>query len=58
MDAQVGYIGGDIEQPGYRRVCMGDTGREFKYPRASRPDPVLRRSLFELHHEKCFCAAC
>lgn len=30
LDAQVGYIGGDIEQPGYRRVCRGDTGREFR----------------------------
>lgn len=32
LDAQVGYIGGDIEQPGYRRVCRGDTGREFRPP--------------------------
>ena len=30
MDAQVGYIGGEVEQPGYRRVCRGDTGREFR----------------------------
>lgn len=30
LDAQVGYIGGGVEQPGYRRVCKGDTGREFR----------------------------
>ena len=27
-DARVGYIGGDIENPGYRAVCSGRTGRE------------------------------
>ena len=30
LDAQVGYIGGELEQPEYRRVCKGDTGREFR----------------------------
>ena len=26
-DARVGYIGGDSENPGYRAVCSGRTGR-------------------------------
>lgn len=26
-DARVGYIGGDLENPGYRVVCSGRTGR-------------------------------
>lgn len=28
-DARVGYIGGDSENPGYRAVCSGRTGRKF-----------------------------
>jgi hypothetical protein len=28
-DARVGYIGGDIENPGYRAVCSGRTGRTY-----------------------------
>jgi len=27
-DARVGYIGGDTENPGYRAVCSGNTGRK------------------------------
>ena len=27
-DARVGYIGGDSQNPGYRAVCSGRTGRE------------------------------
>lgn len=29
LDAKVGYIGGDLENPSYRAVCGGRTGREF-----------------------------
>ena len=29
IDAKVGYIGGDINNPGYRAVCSGRTGRGF-----------------------------
>lgn len=27
IDAKVGYIGGDLENPSYRAVCGGKTGR-------------------------------
>lgn len=30
-DARVGYIGGDTENPGYRAVCSGRTGRMYIY---------------------------
>jgi len=30
LDARVGYIGGDSQNPSYRAVCSGRTGR--KYP--------------------------
>ncbi|EJU00602.1 protein-methionine-S-oxide reductase [Dacryopinax primogenitus] len=26
VDARVGFTGGDVKDPGYRRVCQGDTG--------------------------------
>lgn len=29
IDAKVGYIGGDLENPSYRAVCGGKTGRMF-----------------------------
>jgi peptide-methionine (S)-S-oxide reductase len=29
LDAQVGYIGGDTNNPGYRAVCTGKTGRMY-----------------------------
>lgn len=29
IDAKVGYIGGDLEDPSYRAVCGGKTGRAF-----------------------------
>jgi peptide-methionine (S)-S-oxide reductase len=35
-DARVGYIGGDTDNPGYRAVCSGRTGRTY-------PSPLLRR---------------
>lgn len=28
LDARVGYIGGDVQDPSYRAVCGGKTGRE------------------------------
>lgn len=36
-DARVGYIGGDTENPSYRAVCSGNTGRTYipKLPGAS-----------------------
>ena len=32
IDAKVGYIGGDTDNPGYRAVCSGRTGRELSLP--------------------------
>lgn len=29
IDARVGYTGGDVSNPDYRRVCSGSTGREY-----------------------------
>jgi len=29
LDARVGYIGGDAENPSYRAVCSGHTGRTW-----------------------------
>ena len=29
IDAKVGYIGGDLNNPSYRAVCGGKTGRKF-----------------------------
>lgn len=29
LDARVGYIGGDSDNPSYRAVCSGRTGRGF-----------------------------
>ena len=29
LDARVGYIGGATENPSYRAVCSGNTGRKF-----------------------------
>lgn len=29
IDARVGYIGGDTDNPSYRAVCSGATGRMF-----------------------------
>lgn len=32
LDARVGYIGGDVDDPSYRAVCGGKTGRAFPFP--------------------------
>ena len=29
LDCKVGYIGGDLENPSYRAICGGKTGRTF-----------------------------
>jgi peptide-methionine (S)-S-oxide reductase len=29
LDARVGYIGGESENPSYKEVCSGTTGREY-----------------------------
>ena len=31
-DARVGYIGGEMRDPGYRAVCGGGTGRMSLFP--------------------------
>ena len=38
VDARVGYIGGDTDNPSYRAVCSGRTGRAY-------PRPTRRPSL-------------
>jgi len=53
LDAEVGYSGGHVPDPGYRRVCSGDTGRAevvrvwFDPQRLSYAD--LLRAFFALH---------
>lgn len=50
-DARVGYIGGDTENPGYRAVCSGRTGRTYitcTCMRAAR----CSRHLSALHAER------
>lgn len=32
LDAKVGYIGGDSENPTYKAVCNGTSGRKLKSP--------------------------
>ena len=31
LDARVGYIGGDAQNPSYRAVCSGRTGRTYSF---------------------------
>lgn len=41
LDARVGYIGGDTNNPSYRAVCSGRTGRAYPFlsplPSSNRP---------------------
>jgi peptide-methionine (S)-S-oxide reductase len=32
VDTKVGYIGGDLDNPSYRAICGGKTGRKFPLP--------------------------
>ena len=45
IDAKVGYIGGDTNNPGYRAVCSGRTGRMY----------LLRRVVRQIMLIKTFC---
>jgi peptide-methionine (S)-S-oxide reductase len=36
LDARVGYIGGDTQNPSYRAVCSGRSGRMYSYPGVQR----------------------
>ena len=48
-DARVGYIGGDLKNPGYRAVCSGRTGRTsarlFRHWEEPRPGLVHCRTM-------------
>lgn len=44
VDTRVGYIGGDTENPSYRAVCSGRTGREF--PSSSSFLPFIKSFFF------------
>jgi peptide-methionine (S)-S-oxide reductase len=47
LDARVGYIGGDTNNPSYRAVCSGRTGRESpSHP----PSPFRSPSLLAPHN--------
>lgn len=53
MDARVGYMGGDVENPSYRQVCTDTTGHVEVVEVEFDPDKVayetLVRAFFSMH---------
>ena len=45
LDARVGYIGGDTQNPSYRAVCTGSTGRMWI--------AIPSNSTHLLTHDRC-----
>jgi len=50
-DARVGYIGGDMENPGYRAVCSGRTGHAEALQVVYDPEKVTYRNLLEFFYK-------
>lgn len=54
LKTQVGYSGGDIENPTYRQVCEGDTGHLEVLRVIYNPDQISYQQIvqyfFEIHH--------
>jgi peptide-methionine (S)-S-oxide reductase len=50
IDAKVGFIGGDLDNPTYRAVCGGRTGRKFAN---TKPFPFLCKST-PTNHRYCY----
>lgn len=53
LSTQVGYMGGDVEKPGYKQVCTGRTGHaetvEVEYDPNETSFEELARLFFEIH---------
>jgi peptide-methionine (S)-S-oxide reductase len=52
-DARVGYIGGDSENPSYRAVCSGRTGRKSKIPFIWETGMEMGRWWYKLYGLEC-----
>ncbi|KAK5992559.1 putative peptide methionine sulfoxide reductase [Cladobotryum mycophilum] len=50
IDAKVGYIGGDLNNPTYRAVCGGDTGHAEAAEIIFDPNQVTYRQLLEFFY--------
>ena len=46
VDAKVGYIGGDTNNPGYRAVCSGRTGRMHSHLVVSLSSAMITIDVF------------
>ncbi|GAB7350168.1 hypothetical protein MBLNU459_g0833t1 [Dothideomycetes sp. NU459] len=51
LDARVGYIGGNTQNPGYRAVCTGNTGHAEALQLVFNPDKVSYRTLLEFFYK-------
>ncbi|KAI9861297.1 MAG: Peptide-methionine (S)-S-oxide reductase [Vezdaea acicularis] len=51
LDARVGYIGGDMKDPGYRAVCTGKTGHAEALQVVFDPSIVTYRQLLEFFYK-------
>ncbi|KAG6242559.1 hypothetical protein E4U25_003590 [Claviceps purpurea] len=51
LDARVGYIGGDVEDPSYRAVCGGKTGHAEAAQLIFDPHQVSYRTLLEFFYK-------
>ncbi len=54
LEATSGYIGGHVDDPGYRRVCSGDTGHaeavEVRYDDTQTDYAALLEAFFDMHN--------
>ena len=53
IDAKVGYMGGDLEEPSYQQVCTGHTGHaevvEVEFDSEKVSYEALARAFFSMH---------